>query len=376
MYIQIIKLGICIGKILLNIIYFFIKLCPTKNKIVMLSRQHDKTSMDFELIKKEITNRDTNIKTEILCKTIKKGLKNKIIYCFYILKCMYHIATSKVCIIDGYSIPISILKHKKHLIVIQIWHASGAIKKFGYQILEQKEGRKSEIAKAMNMHKNYSYVMAPSKETAKFYSEAFKIEKNKIFINSLPRIDYLLDKSLTEEKIKEFYKQYPTYKNKKTILYVPTFRKNNDCTEIINKIVECIDFKKYNLIIKLHPLDITPDKELYTVDKKYDTYDLLKIADYVITDYSSIAFEASLLKKQLYFYMYDIEDYTEKRGLNFNIFKEMSSSTKNNINEIIELIENEQYDYKQLENFKVKYMGDDNSNSTSKLIDFIFNILN
>ena len=242
--------------------------------------------------------------------------------------------------------------------------------------IEQSGKSKSEIAKAMNMHKNYSYVMAPSKETAKFYSEAFKIEKNKIFINSLPRIDYLLDKSLTEEKIKEFYKQYPTYKNKKTILYVPTFRKNNDCTEIINKIVECIDFKKYNLIIKLHPLDITPDKELYTVDKKYDTYDLLKIADYVITDYSSIAFEASLLKKQLYFYMYDIEDYTEKRGLNFNIFKEMSSSTKNNINEIIELIENEQYDYKQLENFKVKYMGDDNSNSTSKLIDFIFNILN
>ena len=48
---------------------------------------------------------------------------------------MYYLATSKVCVLDGYCIPASILKHKKKLKIIQIWHASGAIKKFGYQIL-------------------------------------------------------------------------------------------------------------------------------------------------------------------------------------------------------------------------------------------------
>ena len=41
---------------------------------------------------------------------------------------MYHLATSRACIVDTYIIPVSILKHRDELIIIQIWHALGAIK--------------------------------------------------------------------------------------------------------------------------------------------------------------------------------------------------------------------------------------------------------
>ena len=43
-----------IAKFILNIIYFFIKLFPTRNKIVMISRQTNVPSDDFRLIEKEI----------------------------------------------------------------------------------------------------------------------------------------------------------------------------------------------------------------------------------------------------------------------------------------------------------------------------------
>ena len=290
---------------------------------------------------------------------------------------MYHIATSKVCILDGYSIPISILKHKKNLEVIQIWHASGAIKKFGYQSLNKKEGRGTEIAKIMNMHKNYKHVIAPSTTTAGFYEEAFSIDKDKIIINGLPRLDYILDSDLGNEKLKEFYNQYPRYKNKKkkTILYVPTFRKHTDSKENIKELINAVNKSKYNLIIKLHPLDRSEETKKYTVNKKYGTYDLLKVADYVITDYSAIAFEASLLNKPLYFYVYDIDDYKKVRGLNVDLFKEMNNSTSRNIKEITKAIENNEYDYSELNNFRDKYMGKDYYNNTEKLVDFIFKFL-
>ena len=55
------------------------------------------------------------------------------------------------------------------------------------------------------------------------------------------------------------------------------------------------------------------------VDKKYNTFDLLRIADYIITDYSAVAFEASILNKPIYFYVYDIEDYKKTRGLNIDL---------------------------------------------------------
>ena len=369
---HIIKIGICMSKVFLNIIYFFLKCFPCRNKISLLSRQSNRPSIDFELIETEILNRNDKVKVKILCKKLEDSLIERIKYCFYILKCMYHIATSKVCILDGYSIPISILKHKKKLEIIQIWHASGAIKKFGLQSLNKKAGRNQDIAKIMNMHRNYSHVMAPSIETAEFYKEAFGIEENRIFINGLPRLDYLLDEDIKEK----FYNEYPQNKNKKTILYVPTFRKNVDNTEFIQKLIKSINLSKYNLIIKLHPLDNSNIEEEYTVNKKYSTYDLLKISDYIITDYSAVAFEASILNKPLYFYVYDIDKYDETSGLNINLFEEINNSTSTNAKEIIKAIENDEYDSEELEKFRTKYMGTNYFNNTSKLVDFIFKYLN
>lgn len=372
---NIIRIGIHIGKGFLNIIYFFIKMLPSKNKVIMLSRQSDYSNIDFDYIKEEILRRNSGVEVKILCKILRKSPKERLKYCMYIFRCMYHIATSKVCILDGYSIPISLLKHKKGLTIIQIWHASGAIKKFGYQSLNKKEGRGIEVAKLMKMHKNYDYVIAPSKATAKFYEEAFEIDNSKIVINGLPRLDYILGNKQADKKISDFYKDYPKYKNKKNILYVPTFRKDSADSTIIKKLIRSINFSKYNLIVKLHPLDKTKSIFKYTVNKKYNTYDLLKIADYIITDYSAVAFEASILNKPLYFYVYDINDYKRARGLNVDLFKEMTNCTNSNIKEIIKSIESNEYDYEELEKFKNKYMGNEYYNNTKKLVDFIFKYL-
>lgn len=372
---QIIRIAICIGKGLLNIVYFFVKMCPTKNKIVMLSRQSNNANIDFDLIEKEILSTNKNVEVKILCKVLKKDVKERINYCFYILKCMYHIATSKVCILDGYSIPISILRHKKNLEIIQIWHASGAIKKFGYQSLNKKEGRGEEIAKIMEMHKNYSHVIAPSLSTAKFYEEAFRVSEDKIVINGLPRLDYILGNEQSNKKVQEFFTTHPKYKNKKTILYVPTFRKELNTSKYIKNLIKSVDFSKYNFIIKPHPLDKNIKKSKYIVDKKYNTYDLLKISDYIITDYSAVAFEASILNKPLYFYVYDIDEYKKSRGLNVDLFKEMPNSTTKDSKKIIESIENNSYDFKELEKFRTKYMGKNFYNNTKKLVDFIFKYL-
>ena len=371
----IIKILISISKSFLSVIYFFLKCFPIREKVVLLSRQSNKQSIDFTLIEKEILERNKKVELKILCKKLENGLIEKIKYCFYILKCIYHIATAKVCVVDGYSIPISILNHKKELEIIQIWHASGSIKKFGLQSIGKSEGRGKEIAESMNMHRNYTHVMSPSGATAKFYEEAFGTDKSKIFINALPRLDYLLDEEVDQKKKEEFYREYPQYEDKKTILYVPTFRIDKDVTEHIQELVNSVNNLKYNLIIKLHPLDQSENIKEYTVNKKYTTYDLLKISDYIITDYSAVAFETSILNKPLYFYVYDIQDYKEKRGLNVDLFEEMNSATSTNIKEIIKAIENDEYDFEELAEFRAKYMGTDYYNNTKKLVDFIFKYL-
>ena len=330
-----IAISLTVGKFILNMIYLIIKLFPTKNRITFLSRQSNNKTLDFELLEKELIKINPNIDIVILCKKIEKGLKAKICYVGYLLKSMYYIATSKVCIIDGYCIPVSILKHKKDLKVIQIWHASGAIKKFGYQILGKEEGSNLKIAKLMCMHKNYSYVLAPSNITKKIYSEAFNVKEEKIIIMGMPRLDYIQENN--EKLKKEFYEQYPNLKDKKKILYIPTFRKGSSIN--LEEVTSSkLNEEIYHLIIRLHPLDKTHVDEKYLIDKKYNIYDLLKICDYIITDYSATLIEASLLEKPIFLYLYDYENYNNVRGLNINIKEELSTFTSNNFNNIIDKI--------------------------------------
>ena len=127
-------------KINLKVVYFFLKFLPTKkNKVLFISRQSNKPSIDFLILEKEL--RKLKFKTILITKKIEKGFVNYIKYYFNLYKQMYHLATSKVCIIDSYCIPVCILNHKKSLIVIQIWHAMAAIKQFGYQTLTKSDGR-------------------------------------------------------------------------------------------------------------------------------------------------------------------------------------------------------------------------------------------
>ena len=358
----------------MRFIYFFIKLFTRQknNKVTMLSRQSNSINLDFKLLNEELKKLD-NVEIKIFCKKIPNGLGGKINYCFKMISDMYHIATSKVCISDGYNIPTSSLKHKKGLEIIQIWHAMGAIKKFGYQVLDKEEGSSSKVAKIMKMHANYSLVSCTSKATREFFVEAFNTDRDKIKVLGMPRIDYILGKNNSiNEKIEKILQENPKLKLKKNILYVPTFRKNEkiDLSDLINK----VDEEKYNLIIRLHPLDETEVDNKYIVNK-CSTTDLLKIADYVITDYSAIAFETAILNKPLYFYVFDIDKYEGNRGLNIDLLKEMKSCSSKNIDKIIDIIENKEYDYDELRKFKERYVETADTNNTTRIVEYIIKIL-
>lgn len=355
----------------MSFVYFFIKLFPIqKNKITMLSRQSNDINIDFKMLLDEFSNQDKNIKVKVLCKEVPKNIIGRIKYCFFLIICLYHISTSKVCIIDGYSIPISCLKHKKDLKIIQIWHSLGAIKQFGKQVIDKKEGSKSEISKIMKMHQNYDYVLCASDATREFYKQGFGVDESKILKLGMPRIDYLLGKDeKINKKIENLYKDYPNLKEKKTILYVPTFRQGKSVH--IYDLINSVNTDEYNLIIKLHPLDKTIVDSKYTINNKYSTFDLLKIADYVITDYSALSLETSILdNKQLYFYLYDIEDYKMDRGLNVNLREEMPNYTFSNVDDIIKNIQEDNYNFEELKKFRDKYVQTVDTNNSKRIVEF------
>lgn len=357
----------------LNIIYFFIKLFPTKNQVAFISRQSDKPSIDIELLQTKLNEKYPDINVVVLCKTLKAGAINKIKYFFYIFKMMYYIARSKVVVLDSYSIPISILHHKKNLYVIQMWHAIGLMKKAGFSILNQEEGRKEDLAKAVNMHKNYNLVFASSKECINSIKEVFNVPNNKIKIMLLPRVDLLRNKKYIENKKKEITKAYSLSNKKKNIVYVPTFRKNkNMLYKNINDLIKNIDFNKYNFIIKLHPnsKSFVTDNKNVIIANKFKGLELLTVADYVISDYSAIIYEACILKKPIIYYAFDLDKYEIDRGFFIDYMKEIPGTIIKDANKINKALE-KKYDYKKQQEFVNRYCPLNSDDYTSDIINLI-----
>ena len=356
-------------------LYMFFKVLPVRNKVVMISRQADFVNLDFKLLGKEL---EEKYKVVYLCKMLKSGIKaklrDKISYGFHTLRQMYHLSTSRVCILDSYCPTVSILHHKKKLTVIQMWHSIGTMKKFGYSILDTEEGSRRMLAKLMHMHENYDLIFAASSAYSSHLAAGFNCEKEKIVIKTLPRVDLLLSKKYEQEIREKILKEYPSLKQKKNILYCPTFRKNEkNFRKAVQKLIDNIDYSKYNLIIKLHPLSktkVTDKRVLF--DTKFSTFEMLFIADLVVSDYSCIIYEAGLKNIPIYFYSFDIDDYQTKRGLMID-YKELPGYKEKKASELVKTFE-KKYDYKYLRNFINKYVTN-KKNCTRKIAKVVSNYI-
>ena len=387
------KIILSIIKIYLKIVYAIINLfTKKKNQVFFISRQTNKPSLNYEMLISYIKEHDKNIAIKISCQRVAEGL-NKIIHsnkksflkqmpllfkelwdCFkYFLllhKQMYYIATSKVVITDGYNLIISCLKHKNNTCIIQMWHALAAIKKFGYQSIGLADGMNPKTAKILNMHANYDYILSGSDAMNKPFSEAFNTDMKKVLSIGTPYIDYLLNLKVNK---KELLKDYPELLKKPIILYSPTFRRNG--RDAIKEVIDNVDTQKYNLIITLHDLD-APKAEKYKkdgvlVNPKIHFPSLLKIADYVITDYSALMIEAAIVKTNILLYVYDYEQYEKENGLNVNLFKELPGYTSKDIKDLIKIIETNSYNKKTLLNFREKFITNLTKDSTEKIYKLI-----
>lgn len=368
-----------IGLAVLRFMYAILKLFPQQNKIVILSRQSDSPSLDINMLERKIKELHPDCKVVVMCKKIGPGLGGKIRYCFHILKQMVHLATARVAILDSYCIPVSVLNHRKSLLIIQMWHSIGTMKKFGYSILDKEEGSSSMIAEVMRMHHGYDYILCAGEGYRSHLAQGFNYPEDKIVILPLPRVEAIKNPAVCIDALERIYDTYPELAEKETIVYAPTFRKKDDADFVsaLSELCKAIDYDKYNLVIKSHPLtDLTGfDGGPAIVDCKFSTGDMLYASDYVVSDYSCVMYEAGILNKPLYFYDYDYEEYMSTRDIYMDYLSEVPGPVCYDARSLAEAIESGEYDMDKLSSFVNKYVKVDGKEETKAIVDFIFDHL-
>lgn len=353
--------------ILLIIVNFIVLLFPIKkNQITFVSLESKTLESDLLLLYQELVkNKQYSIKL-VLTKFDKNNLWTNFKYMLNTIKQVYYINRSALVIINDNNYVIS--KYKRTGVkVLQVWHATGAIKKFGNAI--KREYRIS----------NYDYVIANSDYWKEPYSEAFNVNPEAVKITGMPRVDHLLDKQYISKTRESLFIKYPILKDKKIILYAPTFRGNIYQGFIsidfnAKQLVESLG-KEYVVVYKYHPLlkdiCIAEHSQIFNMANE-DTHDLFTISDYLISDYSSIIFDYSLLNKPMLFYVPDLQSYIDTLGC-FVDYETMPGTICKNIEEVFMGIKNA--DTSKILDFKDTFFSYQDGKNTDRVVKLIQEII-
>ena len=336
-----------------------------KNRITFISLSMDHLEGDFYQIDKKLKEAgDFDIRYNLMI--YKKSLSGDFLYLLNCLRQLYEINTSRLVFINDNNYVITKLKRDSTK-VVQIWHACGAVKKFGNQI-----PRSYKIA-------NYDYVVCASDIWKSSYAEAFGVNEEQVIVTGLPRTDALCDPKKVQSYRDKFFKKYPHLKGKYLILYAPTFRGNTikglNYVELdMNRVIDQLDDQSY-FLYKMHPLladvGFGEHERLVNVNKE-NLYMLMCACDCLISDYSSIIFDYSLLKKKMLIFASDYEDYRKTIGFNVDYMKEMPCPICKKTEELIECLKNKEETYiKETALFQKKYMPYEDGKNVDRIIDLV-----
>lgn len=365
-------------KYLIRMVYFVCSFLPLKKRVVFATNRTETLSDNFKFIDREMRKQALDFESVFLLKTVKSGLMGKVFYVFHLMKATYYLATSQFFLIDDFYFPVYVVKLRRGTEVVQVWHACGAFKKFGYSILDKDYGADNEYVKYIPIHQNYSHVLVSSKEVSPYYAEAFNMNESEIRPIGIPRTDVFFDSELKEEAIQRVYQAYPQLKDKKIILYAPTFRGATRATMHmkipfdLKRVVESLD-ENTVLVLKMHPF-ISKDMIKVEVSKVIDVTgysevnDLLLIADLLISDYSSLIFEYSLLERPMIFYAHDRASYTKERDFYYDYEAFVPGPIVETTEDLIDQLQRTSFDPSSIRAFKHKFFDETDGKASQRFV--------
>lgn len=272
-------------------------------------------------------------------------------------------------------------------VYINTWHGI-PLKSLGYDVPEG-------ALRASNMARNClhaDYLISANPFLTDIYKRGFMKDgtaKVQIIEEGYPRLDTLVN-TPKDQIYAELQKQGVSVDpNKKIILYAPTWRGKNydnpNCSvepyiQLKETLESMIDTDTYQILVKVHQVVYSKIKEelddiSYVVPATMDANVILGITDILISDFSSIYFDYLATGRPVLFYITDLKEYSQKRGLYFGVdelpgpYTDSVDELGNWINGIDTVFQENKECYDKVRNWCCNY---DIGNISSKIVSAIF----
>lgn len=230
-------------------------------------------------------------------------------------------------------------------------HGMAGIKKIGTDV------ELFDKAFRIGFHETFDAIFIEGKKELDILPRAWQMDPSVFHMTGLPRNDDLA--TVTEDEIRCIKKRLGIPQSKKVILYAPTFREFSRSEDGRNALGIPIDFSKweealgqeYVLLVTAHYevaklLDKLPKNDFVVNAFQYPVLnDLIKVSAILISDYSSIVFDYSIMERPIFCYGYDYDTYSAERGLYTDLEQLFSHGVLRTEDEVLKAIQ--EINYKQ-----------------------------
>ena len=370
---------------------------PANEKIILFESGNGRNySGNPRYIYEEILNQGLNDEFKCVWSLIDTDIKipgNPVKVRRSYFKFLYYTLRSGAWIFDARHL--YYLRKNKKAKYVQTWHGT-PLKKLALDMEYMDMNGSQDIERYHQEFRDNSllwqYLISQNPFSSEIFRSAFDFKGEMLEIG-YPRNDILINRNNAED-IDEIKGRFNIPKDKKIILYAPTWRDNQYHDNNEYKFATEMDFDKmhkelgdeYVLAIRLHPNYANFCDEEHPIDlealcEKHDIIDftgykdeqkLLLLSDILIADYSSIMVDYTILKKPIILFAYDLDDYLNKeRGFYFDYKENVPGKIVYDMDELIDSIKEEDFKLDKLEEFFRLQFGDFKANSSNLILDYI-----
>jgi CDP-ribitol ribitolphosphotransferase len=297
-----------------------------RDRVVLLSVRADHLTGNLEHLDRALARLRPEHRRVALTWTYRYSLAGRLQYLLRAMRGTYHLTTSATVFVDNAYLPVDVVPRRPGVTVVQVWHAAGALKKFGRDAVD--DGFRAEDAV---LHSGYDYVVASSEVTADHYATAFGTPRDRVLALGCPRAEALADPAWVAASRESVRDRHPELRGRRVLLYASTFRGRGVDKEpgprLDGAALRAALPPEWCLVLKPHPV-VAEDPEAVAgfdvvITDDEDLNELMTAADVLLSDYSSAVFEWAVLDRPLLLFVPDLESYERSPGLYLDLRTEM-----------------------------------------------------
>lgn len=249
-----------------------------------------------------------------------------------------YLKQARVIAADNYFPELAILKPNKERRIIQLWHAIGAIKTFGWEDPANLQRSTSDQRRFQKVYDSFTDIIVSSDAMGQVFVNSWQVQPMVLRCLGFPKADRLIQQSVASE-------------NRHRILYAPTYRADSvEMMAVIESAVQAFSqLSEKNVLLKLHPA-VNIDKPALPKNVKLTQEPLEQLfpqTELLITDYSASLFEFMVSRKngKVIFFVPDAEVYKNNPGIQTGFLEDAPGPVVRTTEELSKVLKKNEYHF-------------------------------